>query len=301
MLLIKIHHTQDLKAGRPAVNVEMRLVFYAFLLALLGTASIIPVLADVGEGWRYSYVYSFSSEGRSVSGTASLEVVRVLEDGRVRLRFETSFNDGIATVEKNMPVEAFMMPRILDRDITGSLSYTKDGVSYTLTITEVGRLERTVGGRSYQSIIYALSGTYSDTNQTISGEARLEVLADSGIIYSLEGNVNSRRGAAAFNIKLVDANFDLNSLPAPQATSTGYMQSYFLQTFQLPDQAATFLINGAPNNQTPQKVGATASDDAGTRAIIAGLVGSGALAAIAMVGVRRRRVEVPGVVKRHYV
>jgi hypothetical protein len=172
----------------------MRLVFYTVLLALLGTAAVIPVLADVGEGWRYSYVYSFSSEGRSVSGTASLEVVRVLEDGRVRLRFESSFNDGIATVEKNMPAQAFMMPRIPDRDITGSFSYTKGGVSYTLTITEVGRLERTIGGRSYQSIVYDLSGTYSAPNQTISGEARLEVLAGSGIIYSLEGGVNSRRG-----------------------------------------------------------------------------------------------------------
>jgi hypothetical protein len=279
----------------------MRLVFYTVLLALLGTAAVIPVLADVGEGWRYSYVYSFSSEGRSVSGTASLEVVRVLEDGRVRLRFESSFNDGIATVEKNMPAQAFMMPRIPDGDITGSFSYTKGGVSYTLTINEVGRLERTIGGRSYQSIVYDLSGTYSAPNQTISGEARLEVLAGSGIIYSLEGSVNSRRGTTTFNIKLVDANFDLNSLPAPQATSAGYMQSYFLQSIQLPDQASTFLINGLPNTQTPQKVGATAPDDAGIRAVIAGLVGSGALAAIAVVGVRRRRVEAPGVVKRHYV
>jgi hypothetical protein len=279
----------------------MRRLFYTVLLALLGTAAVIPVLADVGEGWRYSYVYSFSSEGRSVSGTASLEVVRVLEDGRVRLRFESSFNDGIATVEKNMPAQAFMMPRIPDRDITGSFSYTKGGVSYTLTITEVGRLERTIGGRSYQSIVYDLSGTYSAPNQTISGEARLEVLAGSGIIYSLEGSVNSRRGATTFNIKLVDANFDLNSLPAPQATSAGYMKSYFLQSIQLPDQASTFLINGLPNTQTPQKVGATAPDDAGIRAVIAGLVGSGALAAIAVVGVRRRRVKAPGVVKRHYV
>jgi hypothetical protein len=279
----------------------MRLVFYTVLLALLGTAAVIPVLADVGEGWRYSYVYSFSSEGRSVSGTASLEVVRVLEDGRVRLRFESSFNDGIATVEKNMPAEAFMMPRIPDGDITGSFSYTKGGVSYTLTINEVGRLERTIGGRSYQSIVYDLSGTYSAPNQTISGEARLEVLAGSGVIYSLEGSVNSRGGTTTFNIKLVDANFDLNSLPAPQATSAGYTQSYFLQSIQLPDQASTFLINGLPNTQTPQKVGATTPDDAGIRAVIAGLVGSGALAATAVVGVRRRRVEAPGVVKRHYV
>lgn len=271
------------------------------MLALLGASAAVPVMAEVGEGWRYTYVYAFSVDGRAVSGTASLEVVRVLEDGRLRLRFESSFNDGIAIFEKNMPAHAFNLPRIVGRDITGSFSYSRNGVSYTFTVDEVGRLERTVGGRSYQSIVYALSGTYSDTNQTISGEARLEVLADSGVIYSLEGNVNSRRGAATFNIKLVDANFDLNDLPAPQATSTGYMQSYFLQTFQLPDQAATFLINGAPNTQSPPKVGATTSEDAGMRAIIAGLVGSGALAAIAMVGVKRRKVEAPGVVKRHYV
>ena len=279
----------------------MKLVVYTFMLALLGASAAVPVMAEVGEGWRYTYVYAFSVDGRAVSGTASLEVVRVLEDGRLRLRFESSFNDGIAIFEKNMPAHAFNLPRIVGRDITGSFSYSRNGVSYTFTVDEVGRLERTVGGRSYQSIIYSLVGEYRDANRTVSGEARLEVFAGSGVIYSFEGNVRSRMGAATFSIRLVDANFDLNSLPAPQASSTGHMLSTFLTSLPIPDQASVFLINSPLNTPTPSTGGTTSPDDAEMRAIIAGVVGLGALAAVAAVGIRRRRVEASGVVKPHYV
>ena len=65
-LPIRIHHTQDLNAGDQYSILQMRLVFYTVLLALLGTAAVIPVLADVGEGWRYSYVtHSAPKEGLS--------------------------------------------------------------------------------------------------------------------------------------------------------------------------------------------------------------------------------------------
>mgnify|MGYP001095091231 FL=1 len=269
----------------------------AVFLSLTTALAVFPVLAEVGEGWRYSYTYSYSFDGRSVAGYAALEVVRVLEDGRVRLRFESSFNDGTAVVEKNMPAQAFTIPRIPNRDITGTFSFTKNGVSATFTVTEAGRGERTVGGRSYQTIVYLLSGTYSGVNRTISGEARLEVLAGSGVIYSLEGVLNSHGKTATFSIQLSDANFDLNNLPAPQSSDT--IQGYFMQAIPLPGQAAEFLADGLPQTHQPSKT--TASGDAGTRAVVAGLVGIGALAAVAAVGVRRRRAEVPGAVKPHYV
>jgi len=264
-------------------------------LALLAALAAAPALAEVDEGWRYSYVYSFTRGGKSVSGTASLEVVEVFEDGRVRLRFESSFNDGIAVVEKNMPAHAFNIPRIPWEDPSGSLTYTRDGVSYTLTVLETGRGERTVGGRTYQTIVYTVSGTYSDANHTVSGEARLEVLSGSGIIYSLEGNLRGREKTSTFSMQLTDANFDLNSLPAPESTDRIYMQAYFLQALQNPDQATL----PTPSSITP--VQTQQADDPGMRAVLAGVVGVGAIAVVSFIGMRRRRVGIQGAVKPHYV
>jgi hypothetical protein len=272
---------------------------YTVLLAVLVASAALPVLAAVEEGWRYSYTYSLASDGRSVSGSVGLGVVRVYGDGRVRLRLESTFNDGFAVVEKDAPAQAFTAPRIPRGDIAGSYNITRRGVSCSLTVTEVGRGERTVGGRSYPSVVYALSGTCVDANRSFSVSASLEVLVESRVIYSLTGSAVGQGRVVTFSVRLADANFDLNSLA--QATRTDMVTAFFPQLIASPSQPPMFLFEGASPTQVSPASKATPSEDAGTRVLLAGVAGLGAIAAVAVLTVRRRGVEGQGAVKPHYV
>ncbi|MEM4343103.1 MAG: hypothetical protein QXT91_02085, partial [Candidatus Caldarchaeum sp.] len=89
---------------------------FRLLTLVLLTIGLVVVSSGVeaSVGSYFSYAYTLSSDsGGSVSGTISSTVVKILDDGRIRLRLEASFNDGLATLEKNMPGQAFK-PFILD-------------------------------------------------------------------------------------------------------------------------------------------------------------------------------------------
>ncbi|GBC71888.1 hypothetical protein HRbin02_01677 [Candidatus Calditenuaceae archaeon HR02] len=177
--------------------------------------------------YRYELVYG----ERSVVGVFREEVVRGPVNGSVRLRLELSFNDGVATLEKDVPESFFIIPRcpMLSE---GRFTYVRENVSFSLSVEGRGSEVVEVGGRSYLVNIYSIGLTVTHMEEDgEGGEAALsgvlELVNGSGVFYRAEASFTTGSGSSGrLFLQLTDTNIDLASFQVRQSHSAQLFSNY---------------------------------------------------------------------------
>ncbi|MEM3052629.1 MAG: hypothetical protein QXI25_03840 [Candidatus Caldarchaeum sp.] len=259
------------------------------------------VEASVGSYFSYSYTLS-SDSGGSVSGTISSTVVKILDDGRIRLRVEASFNDGFATLEKNMPGETFT-PFILDlASKEGRYSLLRNNFSMSISVVKTGEGSVSIGGRTYGTEKYMVSALVERLGRAVSLEAEAEIIKGSAVVYSLSATfTEDARRSGTITLQLTDTNTDLTAFT--QHMSSG---SQLSQLASLALSSGALGQAGTPEAllQQPLNIQGTANDGRteAERIALFGLAGVSALAAAGLLGFRSRKTpSTTGERKPYYV
>lgn len=289
----------------------MRGVWLAVAVALL-LAPMVTALGVVQQGSFYEYRYTLTYDERSVEGKVRVTVLEAVGEGSIRLRLEATFNDGVLTLEKNVPGSAFTVPTLRLPE-SGSFSYSREGWSFSVSVVKTGSGSRTVGGRTYETEVYSVTVVSASRNASFSASGTVELIAGSGAIYALDVTATggSSKGVR-FTAQLVDANFDLTqvggsgragdaaalasltpSLLSPGASEwSGWMGTMGLLAGQQPTSPA----------QTPRSPQASAPDDSTLRLVAVTAVGLAAMGSVAALGLLRRPRRSPAPVEKpHYV
>ncbi|MEM1943123.1 MAG: hypothetical protein QXO30_02740 [Candidatus Caldarchaeum sp.] len=267
-------------------------VFSLLTMVLLTTGLIVASSGvEAGAGSFFSYTYALSLEsGRSVSGSISSTVVEVLGDGRIRLRLESSFNDGLATLEKNMPGEAFK-PFILDLGgMEGRYSLRRENFSMTVSVVNAGEGSVVVGGRTYGTEKYIVSALVERLGRTVSVEAEAEVVKGSAVVYRLTASFSEDgRRSGAFTLQLTDTNTDLTAFThhGSSAAQLSQLASLALSSGALDRADIPTALLQQPLNTSPTQ--STANEGGTERIALFGLAGVSALAATGLLGFRARK------------
>jgi hypothetical protein len=285
-------------------------------LALLGVLLILSLApglvfaSSVGEGSYIAYSYSVDYGDRSVRGVVREEVVRDYGNGTIRLRVEATFNDGVATLEKNVPEKFFIIPR-LPHLFEGQFTYSSSNYSITVSSTRIGSAQVSVGGRTYLANIYSITGAATITHRDrATGEVQrtetefsgvITLINGSNILYSAEGQVTVSSGhSVGFVISLLDTNLDL--LANPISYSSTSLAELAPAMLSLPGDGLG--LQASLYGTDREVKAAQAADDYWGRALVVFAVGLAALAVVAVVPLRhRRRAErVEGLARKpHYV
>ncbi|MCS7094824.1 MAG: hypothetical protein NZ988_03320 [Thaumarchaeota archaeon] len=277
------------------------LTFAALLL-------MVQIAAGQGDASYYVYEYRVEHASRSsVSGRLSVSATEI-GDGTIRLRAELTFNDGIATIEKDVPESAFVLP-VLPRAISpGSFSYSRENYSVSVSVQEVGRAQREVGGRTYQTVsysIYAVFRTTDDRQLVVSSST--EVIDPSRVIYSLSSSIStSSSEVKSLILRLADSNVDLASIRAPENAMSvehlllvPYAQEYIV--------AGGVITEPRLSNEKPAGVVANPSQNTNEQSLklaiigAAGLAVTAAAAVLTIKGVRKAQGTQGPTTKPHYV
>jgi len=206
------------------------------ILPALLAASLAP-LPDLREGDYVVYRYTILLGDREVDGVFREEVVRAPANGSVRLRMELTFNDGVATLEKDFPEDFFIIPRLPQLG-EGRFTYTGRNSSVALNVAISGSTTVTVSGRVYLANIYNVEFLVSRYGgETEQFETRLTgtltLINGSGVIYRAEVEVASDGAPGGrISLELLDSSIDLTPLTAPSSTPSpswvinNYIQGY---------------------------------------------------------------------------
>ncbi|MCS7134040.1 MAG: hypothetical protein NZ921_04505 [Candidatus Caldarchaeum sp.] len=185
----------------------------ALLLAALASFTLLAaVVAEPETGSFFKYRYEIaSSEGGSLTGTLMVTVVEKISAEMLRLRYEATFNDGLATLEKNLPSRLFAPPMVDFASLEGDYQITKDGgnITYRLSVEKTGENRRTVGGTSYQTNVYRLTATAKHGPSTVSLEGTAETIAESDVIYLLSLSLSDGERRVDYRLVLSESNVDL--------------------------------------------------------------------------------------------
>ncbi|MEM4335174.1 MAG: hypothetical protein QXX19_03585 [Candidatus Caldarchaeum sp.] len=261
---------------------------------------------EAGAGSFFSYAYTVSTDsGRSLSGTVSSTVIGVLDDGRIRLRLEASFNDGLATLEKNMPGQAFK-PFILDLgSMQGRYSLRRDNFSITISVVKTGEGSVSVGGRTYGTEKYMVSALAERLGRTVSLEAEAEIIKGSSVVYSLSATfTEDARRSGTFTLQLTDTNTDLTAFTQHRSGESQFFQlaSLALSSGALDQADIPTALLQQPLNVRPTQSTANDRGNETERIALFGLAGVSALAAAGLLGFRARKTpSTSGERKPHYV
>lgn len=285
-------------------------------LSLLGVLLVLSLAlglvsaSSVGEGSYITYSYSLDYGDRSVIGAIREEVVRDYGNGTIRLRLEATFNDGVATIEKNVPARLFIIPR-LPHLFEGQFTYSNSNYSITVSSTRIGSMEVSVGGRSYLANIYSIAGAATITHRDratggvqstqVQFSGVLTLINGSNILYSAEGQVKDSSGSSIrFTINLVDTNLNLQASPTNLSpTSLTELEPAIMS---LPSNGLMPLASLSDSDVRVQA--AQVADDYSGRALVIVAIGLVALAVVAAVPLRLwRKIERAENLERkpHYV
>lgn len=290
--------------GRPLTVASVLMVV---LSVLLGAA------AQPETGSFFSYGYEVvASDGVVVAGSLTVSVVENLGSDNLRLRYEATFNDGTALLEKNLPSRFFEPPTIDFASLEGEYRITKEGgnISYSLSVSKTGENQRTVGGISYQTNVYRISATTRQRDSTTNIEGKAETIAESNVIYSLFLRLSSGGKTVEYTLFLKDSNVDLTQFTAEVANSSlsttlAAMLASTTGDSQLFNQY-NVLSSFAPVREADADVvkpkTASANNDQTERVAVFGIVGAATLAAVGLAAVKLgRRTFESGHRKAHYV
>ncbi|MEM0482553.1 MAG: hypothetical protein QXM16_06685 [Nitrososphaerota archaeon] len=280
------------------------------VLLLLSLAPGLVFASSVGEGAYIAYSYSVDYGDRSVRGVIREEVVRDYGNGTIRLRLEATFNDGVATLEKNVPERFFIIPR-LTHLFEGQFTYSNSNYSIAVSSTRIGSAQVSVGGRTYLANIYSITGaaTISHRDRT-TGEVQstrmefsgvITLINGSNILYSAEGEATGSSGRSVRLVtSLLDTNLDL--LADPTGYSSTSIAGLAPVMLSLPSDG---LGLQAPLYGTGREAkAAQAADDYWGRALVVVVAGLVALAVVSAFSLRhqRRAEQVEGLERKpHYV
>ncbi|MEN3047821.1 MAG: hypothetical protein ABDH63_03460 [Candidatus Caldarchaeales archaeon] len=263
----------------------------AVLAAALALSSVLAV--GLGEQSYFAYAYRLErADGASVSGTLKVTATE-LKEGSVRLRVELTFNDGVSTLEKNLPASAFMVPTLPAEFSPGSFSYSRGNYSFSVTVEEVGRAQRQVGGKTYQTVTYsirAISAVGGDPRTEFT--ATVETIEPSRVIYALSASLASEgRGLKALELRLTDSNIDLASI-RPVASSFAVERLLSVPYSFGIVEAGSGLAASRSDAVKPTVPGTSAeqtSQDQGLKVAAVGAAGLAAVAAVAALSLRASR------------
>ncbi|MCS7133592.1 MAG: hypothetical protein NZ921_02180 [Candidatus Caldarchaeum sp.] len=276
-------------------------------LALLGVSA----QPDSGSFFRYGYQVS-SSDGETYAGTFTLLVVEKLSDRELRLRFEATFNDGIATIEKNLPAQLFAPPALDFEALAGVYGITKEGgnVSYSFSLQKTGEDRRAVGGISYVTNTYSFTAYAKHKEISIRLDGEAETIAESNVIYQLSSRITSGDKTYEYRLFLVDCNVDLRQFKRwEDGGRTSAALAAFLASATGDSQLGSHLnalstlhsMRGGSQSTVEEKPVPTVNAQT-ERVALFGMFGVAALAAVAVTAFRMgRKGLLRGERKAHYV
>lgn len=278
--------------------------------SVFAAALVLSSVLTVGLSEQSYFVYEYRLEradGPSVSGKLRVTATEVGE-GTVRLRVDFTFNDGVASLEKNVPASAFIVPTLPADFSPGTFSYSRGNYSLLVTVEEVGRAQRQVGGRTYQTVSYsvrAVSAVGGDRRTEFT--ATVEAIEPSRVIYALSASLASDgRWLKSLELKLTDSNIDLASV-RPAATSFAVERLLTVPYASGVIEVGSGIASSGSNPLKPVGPGASveqASQDQGLRVAAVGVAGLAAVAAVAILSLRASRRTGPAdaaLGKPHYV
>lgn len=277
----------------------MRFVVGLLLLALMFFSTAAGFEKD--NYFSYSFVLS-KSEGETVSGEFSLSVLDFLPDGRLRLRGVATFNDGVATLEKNMPSSYFSPPAVDLSAYEGVYSFRIDNVSLTLSVEKVGEELRAVSGFEYVTEVYRVSATVDRVGESARLEGVIETIASSKVVYSVDlVYTETGQKTASFKMSLRESNIDLSAFNTTAAISplslTATPASFFAA---FPSVSGQFFEMGGQRIVVEQQATASSAYFDRIGAVLA--AGLATIGAVSFLSMRRKgRVAEPRERKAHYV
>ncbi|MDW7977222.1 MAG: hypothetical protein RMH74_00285 [Candidatus Caldarchaeum sp.] len=274
-----------------------------FVVAALLSSSAVEFPA--GSYFVYSYMLS-AQNGREVSGTVSSRVVEALADGQLRLRVEASFNDGVATLEKNLPSKAFK-PFILPLEgFVGRYSVSREGYSLVLSVERLGESVRTVGGKTYDTVRYRVFAESERDGERVSVNAEAEVVKASEVVYSLSAAfVRGGEAIGSLSLQLADSNTDLTAFTQHRNGDARAEITSMLLFLGVSEGASTpsSLMRQLANERFTERPANPSSEwPFSERVALVGLAGLSALAATSLFALRTRKTTSAQVGRKpHYV
>ncbi|MCS6770297.1 MAG: hypothetical protein NZ570_07690 [Candidatus Caldarchaeum sp.] len=274
-----------------------------FVVAALLSSSAV----EFPEGSYFVYSYTLSAQnGREVSGTVSSRVVDALADGQLRLRVEASFNDGVATLEKNLPSKAFK-PFILPLEgMVGRYSVSREGYSLVLSVERLGESVRTVGGKTYETARYRVFAESERGGERVSVNADAEVVKGSEVVYSLSATfVGDGEARGSLNLQLADSNIDLTEFTHHRGGDARAELTSMLLSLGVSEGVSTpsSLMRQLAIEQFTERPASPSSDwPVSERMALVGVAGLSALAATSLFILRTRKPPTASVGRKpHYV
>lgn len=267
------------------------------LLSLTGGSAFALVLSD---GSFISYEYRVVFGERVWTGVVREEVLRNYGNGTIRLKIEATFNDGVATLEKDAPEWLFVVPR-LPYVAEGRFTYSDSNYTLVLESQRVGSVRVSVNGRDYLANVYSLTGsaTYALGGQEqdrqrdlqIQFTGRIVLINGSGVVHSVEGELRgSGGGALQIKVKLTEANIDLTDFPAHEVNPQAHGLRLAPMLASLIGGGQAFSgIRPEQGVMIQQERAVSAGDNYSSRAMVFALLGIAVLAAVAVLPLRLRR------------
>nr|BAJ49257.1 hypothetical protein HGMM_F07G12C25 [Candidatus Caldarchaeum subterraneum] len=274
-----------------------------FLAMLLPALMFFPTVAGFEKGNYFSYAYVLAkSDGETVSGEFSLSVLDVLPDGRLRLRGVATFNDGVATFEKNLPQSYFSPPAVDLAAYEGVYSFRRGNVSLRISVDEIGQELRAVSGFEFVTKVYHVSASADNQGESTRLEGVIEIIASSKVVYSLDlAYTGSGQKTASFKMSLKDTNIDLsafNTTATISPTSFTATPASFFSAF--PSSSVQFFDTVGQRDVVQEQ--ATLSSAYFDRAGVVLAAGLATIGAVSFLSMRRKgRAMEPGEKKAHYV
>lgn len=267
---------------------------------------VMQVAAGQVEPSYYVYEYRVERVDRSVVSGRMRVTATDLDEGRIRLKVELTFNDGTASIEKDVPESAFVVPVLPGVISPGSFSYSNGNYSVNVSVQAAGGAQREVGGRTYRTTtyaVYAVARTPDDRRFTVNSS--IEIVETSRVIYSMTASLTSQTGGVwSLNYRLVDTNLDLTSIRTPQNTLS--VEQLFMPPF-VQEYIATGRALTEPRYSSGQPISQVTTptqtpDDQSFKLAIIGAAGIAAIAAASALTVRgvRRPHGTEGVKRKPY-
>ncbi|MEM4495266.1 MAG: hypothetical protein QXE96_05675 [Candidatus Caldarchaeum sp.] len=277
----------------------MKVLFTIALVAIMFLSTVEGF--EQGDYFSYSYVFT-SDGGEAVSGGFSVSVVDVLSDGRLRIRSEATFNDGVATLEKNLPSSYFSPPSVDLAAYEGVYSYRRGNLSLELSVEKVGKERRTVSGFEYVTEVYRVTASVGRDGDDSKLEGVIETITPSKVLYSLD-LIHTGPGGKRTSLQLTleTSNIDLSAFNTTRVispTELTAIQASFLSG--LPPSAGQFFEMS--DRVDVAKEPSTSSSGYFDRIWVVLAAGLATIAAVSFLSMRRKGTATePGEKKAHYV